>query len=453
MTLLKKPTITEGKIVSAMLLFALPIALSTLLQSLFSMADIVIVRMMADNIAVAAIGATAQIVSLIITSMVGIASGVNVILARFVGAREDERCRRMVSTSLITGLGIGVVCALLCLLLHTPLLRLTDCPEECFAGATTYLVIYALSAPLIMIYNFAATVLRVNGDTTSPSLYLVLSGAANVAVNVILCLLMEDKVAAVAISTALSQLLAATLAMRKLMKLDGPCRFSLRHLCFDFSLCTKIFWYGIPSAVVHAMYPISNLLIQTEINGWGASAIAGSTAASNIFTIPSSVSGSLATATAVFAGQNIGAEQPERVTKSITYGFLLGAGISGALGVLVWIFGTPLSAIFVGSDALAIEISMKKIFYTMLPYFVAALNTVLNNVITTFGYASFTMVKNILTTLVYRLFWMNLIYPLSPGPDLLFFCFTTSWAVDLLIGVAVFLVVLRRYRRGRLKAI
>lgn len=453
MTLLKKPSITEGKIVPAMLLFAFPIALSTLLQSLFSMADLVIVRMMADNIAVASIGATAQIVSLLINSMVGIASGVNVILARFVGAKDDERSRRMVSTSLITGVGIGVVCALACIVLYTPLLRLTDCPEECFAGAATYLVIYALSAPLIMIYNFAATVLRVNGDTTSPSLYLVLSGAANVAVNVILCLLMEDKVAAVAISTALSQLLAAVLAMRKLMRIDGPCRFSFGRLFFDVSLCAKIFYYGIPTAIVNAIYPISNLMIQTQINGWGASAIAGNSAASNVYAIPNSANAALTTATSVFVGQNLGAGKPDRVKKSIFYGFVLAMGIAGTLGVLVWIFGTPLSAIFVGADAVAIEISTKKMLYTMLPFFIQVANAVLNSVITAFGYSIFTMAKTVFTTLVYRVIWMSFVYPIAPGPDLLFFCFTTSWAVDLLIGVAVFLVVMRAYGKGKLKKI
>ena len=453
MTLLKKPTITEGKIVPAMLLFAFPIALSTLLQSLFSMADLVIVRMMADNIAVASIGATAQIVSLLINSMVGIASGVNVILARFVGAKDDERSRRMVSTSLITGLGIGVVCALACILLYTPLLRLTDCPEECFAGAATYLVIYALSAPLIMIYNFAATVLRVNGDTTSPSLYLVLSGAANVAVNVILCLLMADKVAAVAISTALSQLLAAVLAMRKLMRIDGPCRFAFGQVSFDISLCVKIFYYGIPTAIVNAIYPVSNLMIQTQINGWGASAIAGNSAASNLYAIPNSASAALATATSVFVGQNLGAQKPQRVKRSIASGAVLGVSIAGTLGVLTWLLGAPLSSVFVGEDAFAIEISTRKMLYTMLPFFIQVLNSVLNNAIIAFGYSLFMMAKNVFATLIYRLIWMSLIYPISPGPDLLFFCFTTSWVLDLLVGVAVFFVVMRAYGKGKLKKI
>ena len=331
---------TQGKIVSSMLLYALPIMLGALLQTLFSACDLVVVRMMADSVAVASVGATSTVNTLFVTSSIGVATGVNIVLARMLGAREHERIRRLIPTSLILALILGIVVGSIGVLFGDDILRFMNCPDECYSGACTYVIVYMLSAPFILLYNFSSTIIRVSGDSMRPTVYLVIAGVANVILNYVLCLILDDKVLAVALATVSAQVIGAGLCIARLLFMKGECALSFKHIVLDFSLCKKLLLYGIPGAISNATFAISGLQIQGTINSYGASAIAGNTAASSLETIASCMQTGINSAIAVFIGQNVGAQNPERVRKSLYLGVLLNF-CAGAIGGGLMIYNAP----------------------------------------------------------------------------------------------------------------
>ena len=233
---IKEVNSTEGPLVPSIIKYSIPIAIGALIQVLFNAADIMVLGNWADSVAVAAVGATAPIVGLVVNSFVGLAGGTNVILAHSVGAKDNERIKRTVDTSLILSVSIGVILAFVGLFFADWFLGVSDCPEECIAGASLYLKIYFASAPFLMLYNFGAAILRVTGDTQRPLYYLIACGILNVVLNFILCVTLTQKVAAVAIATFASQVLGAILVMIRLLKMDGPCKTDLKHKSYTSSL-------------------------------------------------------------------------------------------------------------------------------------------------------------------------------------------------------------------------
>ena len=439
---------TTGKLVPSMLLFALPIAFGAIVQTLFHACDLVVVRMAADSVAVASVGATSVVTSLFVTSAVGLSSGVNIVLARLIGAREYERAKRLISTAILTALAVGVVVALLGVVFGDDILRLMNCPEDCFEGARIYFIVYVLAAPFILLYNFAATVIRVDGDTVRPLIYLVTAGVINVVLNLILCFLLDNKVLAVALATVVSKILSATFAMIRLIRVDGPCAFSFRETKFDFSLCKLLFRYGVPGAITNATFSISGLLIQGAVNTFGSSAVAGNTGASNVETIINSFSGGLHSAISVFIGQNIGANKPDRVRGTFWSGTFVACGWMFALSTIVMIFRVPLLSLFVGDDAVAIASGCVRFAYIMQFNVFYCLRGCLRSSLNAFGYSRFTMVESLLSVVVFRVLWMSFIYPLNPCLEMAYVTYLISAMLSSVIAAPILVVVFHRYKKG-----
>ena len=444
---------TRGRIVPSMILYALPIAMGSLLQTLFTACDLVVVRMMADSTAVASVGATSTVTHLFVTSFVGVATGVNIILARMLGAREHDRVRRLIPTALLVALILGSIVGCVGFFFGDDILRFMNCPDECYSGATTYIIVYMLSAPFILLYNFASTIIRVSGDSVRPTVYLVIAGVVNVVLNFVLCLLLSNKVLAVALATVSSQVIGAALCIVRLMRMDGACRFSFKTIVFDFDLCKKVLLYGIPGAISNATFAISGLQIQGTINSYGSSAIAGNTATSSLEGIASCMQTGINSSIAVFVGQNIGAQKPQRVRQSLLLGLLLDvcAGVLG--GGLIFLFKEPLLSLYVGTDVAAKEMGVLRMHYIAIVNYIFYARGALTSSLNAFGYSKFSMVQSLLCIVVFRLLWMNFIYPLHPTPSMVYLSFPISGVLGVLVAGTMLLFVYRRYQRGRLSKI
>ena len=208
--------------------YAIPLFLSALIQTLFTAADTAVVGNFADSIAVASIGAGNPVISLLVNSFVAFGSGASIIISREIGADDRDAVKKSVDTAMIFAVVLGVVLAVFAEVLAVPILNRMDCPEECFDSAVLYMKLYMLGTPFMMVYNFAAAIIRAEGDSSRPLMYIIISGVVNVVTNVLLCLVLPNKVAAVAIATVLSQIVSATLSVTRLMtKKDGICRLSL----------------------------------------------------------------------------------------------------------------------------------------------------------------------------------------------------------------------------------
>ena len=444
---------TSGRLLPSIIIYAIPLILATLVQTLFHAVDLIVLRYTADSVAVASVGATGTITTLIVHTFIGLSGGTNVILARFIGAKDHKNTHDTASTSLIMASAIGVLAAILGCIFAEPMLILTKCPADCFDGALIYLRIYFLSAPAILLYSFGSSILRTSGDTTRPLIYMTLSGALNLVLNIVLCFVLEEKVAAVAIATVASQVLGAILTIVRLCTMDGDCRISLLKMRFDLHLFGRILRFGLPICLNTALFPIANLQIQSAINSFGSAATAGNTAAANLESIVSSTVTAFGTAALTFIGQNLGAGKRDRVHKSFRYclstAFLCGL----VFGLLMYTFGAFFLSFFVGDNPSAIEFGLIRARYILAFYCIAGLNNVLGSTLNAFGYSAFTSLNSTISVFGFRLLWMNTVYRFFPVYECIFVCFFVSWIMMLLCNVIMTAIVFRKYKHGTLQSV
>lgn len=460
----KSVNFTEGKLLPAIITYSIPLIFASLIQMLFNAADLAVLGQFdtsADSSAVGAVGATGAIIGLLVSSVVGLSGGTNVLLARSVGANDVERSQKIVGTSIILSASAGIIMLAVGMLSASRFLEWTNCPENCFGGALTYLYIYFAATPAIYIYNFGAAIIRVSGDSRSPFIYILISGALNVVLNFILCIVMAEKVAAVAIATLVSNVLGAVLVVIHLIRMkDGPCKVNIKHIAFSFKELGNIFLLGLPTAFTTALYSISNLQIQGAINSFGSSAAAGNSASAQLEGFVNSITSSIAMAAMVFVGQNVGAKRRERVKLSIILCVIINGIAALVLGYGVLLFGKPLLGIFLPGDPLGVDVAMVRMACLLSIYFVAAIDSVLSFSLRAFGYTILPMLNSVFTVVLFRTVWMNLIYPNmtfigDPIKDIfnVYVCYIYSWVMSLVVQIVFFIVIYRRYMTGKGKVI
>ena len=446
---------TEGRLLPKIFQYALPLMLSVLIQQLFNAIDIVVLGNMADSSAVASVSSTNSVTSLLVTSFVGLASGSRVVLARQIGARNHDSVRKTVDTSLILSVIIGVVIAIVGFAAAPWFLEITKCPDNCIEGALIYIRIYVTAAPVILLYNFGSAAINASGDTQRPLYYIMIGGVTNVVLNVILCLILPQKVVAVAVATVASQVICAVLISRRLLTMDGPCRVIVKKMRFYGKAFGEVLRFGLPMMLVNALFPLSNLQITSAINSFDYLATAGNGAATTIENVISATSGPISTTAATFIGQNIGAQKPDRVKKSFYQCLLITVLIGGLVGVITFFTGRFWLGLIVGFDEeVAITFGLVRMSCTTLFYFVACANNVFGSALQAHGYSSVSAINSVFCVFVFRIIWMQLFYPSCadlPTYQRFFmvtFCFLVSWTLRLLVNFVAFGIVRSKYNRG-----
>lgn len=407
---------------------------------------------MADTNAVAAVGATTTIIHLLTTLSLGIATGAKIVLARLIGEGVKEKVEQTVFTSVVTAFLLGILTLLIGIACAPSFLSLTQCPESIYDDARLYMQIYFASAPAIMIYNFGSNILQVSGDSKRPLCYMIISGLMNVVLNCVLCAVLPEKVAAVAIATAVSQLVGAVLVFRRILVLDGDCRLRLRGARWNWSSFKKLIGNGLPIGFSTALYSLATLQIQSALNSFGAAAIAGNSATINIESIEASVTSTpWGSTVGVFVGQNVGADNKKRVKKSIILCGAISCTLGAVFSAVIGIFSEPILSLFV-DEADAIAYGQIRMLYIILPYVIACLNGILSNVIQAFGYSIFSTVNSIICVFVFRMIWMTYIYPLCPTFHVLMQCFLVSWILIVIVNFAFFFYLYyKKFKTNKLK--
>ena len=442
----KKIDATSGNLVKQIFVYTIPLILTTIMQNLFNIADKAIAGQMAGSIAVASIGATGVVTTLILNGVIGLSTGTSIILARYVGQKDKEKIRLTIDTAIGASFILGLIVAVAGFFLSPIVLRAVDCPSDCFDGAVTYLRIYLGAAPAFICYNYAAAVLRTMGDTKRPLFYITAAGVVNVALNLILCMILKDKVLAVAIATVVAKLVSTVLILRNLSHIEGDVRMDLMKMHFHFPTFLQILRFGIPTSISNLILPLANLQIASGINSYGVEAVAGNSAASSLHNIAGAFSGGFGIASTTFIGQNLGAKNKERVVKSFWTLLGLNVAISGSIGLLMCLGGRFFLGLVVGADATeAINYGMSRMLHVTLFTFVNAVNVVISHAFQAFGYPMFTSISNIFFTLGLRVIWMRFIYPLNQTFDNIMLCFTVSWSLNMLLYIVFFAIIFTRY--------
>ncbi|MBO5305802.1 MAG: MATE family efflux transporter [Clostridia bacterium] len=309
----KTVDMTEGPFFKKMLVFAIPIILTGLLQCLYNAADLVVVGQFRGDLAVAAVGSTGSLTNLIIGLFLGLSVGSGVCVAHHIGAKEPDEVKKVVHTSVVMALLSGVVIAIVGFFLSESLLKLMDTPPSVLPLATLYMKIFFLGAPAGMLYNYLAAIMRSAGDSKHPLIFLAISGIVNVFLNVFLILAFHMGVDGVAIATIASQYLSAIMATVFLARKEGVLHLSFKDLRIHGEKVKKILHIGIPSGIQSSLFSISNVLIQSSINSFGDAVVAGSAAAASIEGFLYVAMNSVYHVALTFIGQSVGARKYKNI--------------------------------------------------------------------------------------------------------------------------------------------
>lgn len=307
--------LTSGPMLQKIILFSLPLAASSILQLLFNAADVVVVGRFAGSTALAAVGSNGALINLLVNLFVGLSLGANVVAARCFGAKDEEGVHTTVQTSVTLGLVSGLFLAVVGIFAARGLLELMSCPEDVIDLSTLYLKIYFIGMPMTMLYNFSSALLRAVGDTKRPLFCLAVAGAINVVLNLVFVILFSMSVAGVALATIISQTVSACMVTALLVKEKGPLHLDLGHLGFHAGALGQILRIGLPAGLQSTVFSLSNVVIQSAVNSFGSTIVAGNSAASNLEGFVYTAMNAFAQAAVTFTSQNMGARRYDNLDR------------------------------------------------------------------------------------------------------------------------------------------
>ena len=430
---------TKGSVLKNILSFTIPLILSSLLQLLYNAADLVVVSRFAGSNAMASVGATGPVSTLFVNFAVGISLGSGVVVARNYGARDDAKISKSVHTAVLLSIIIGMVVCVLGISLARPLLVLMDTPEgDVLEGAVLYMTIYFMGVPASLVYNFAASILRAVGDTKRPLYILSTAGIVNVILNLIFVIVFHMGVAGVAIATTVSNIISMIAVLLILVRSEGSYRLFASKIKIWKEELMAILKIGVPSGIQSCFFSLSNSIIQSAINSFGAAAIAGNAAGVNIegFVYASMNAYHQTTVTAV--SQNYGAGKKDRITKTIWTSLVCVTVTGMVLGGLSVLFANQLLGIYITDSAEAISYGKLRVIITGAPYFLCGIMDVLAGALRGFGASTVAMINSFFGACVFRVLWILLLLPVFHTFGMIFLGQSASW----IVVIAMHLIVL-----------
>lgn len=433
----------SGSLLNKIFLFAVPLALSSILQQLFNSVDIAVVGHFAKSQAQAAVGCNGPIINLIINLFIGVSVGTNVVIANYIGRQEKEKIKDAVHTSMVMAAISGMILLVLGIVIARPVLILMDTPEDVLEYAIVYLRIFSLGMPFIMIYNFGAAILRSVGDTKRPLYCLVISGLINVVLNLFLVIVVHLDVAGVAIATVISNGGSAVMVWCFLMKEKGAVHLSFRDLKISKTEMKKTLRIGMPAGLQGMVFSIANVCIQAALNGYGSDVVAGSTVALNFEYFTYFVVVAFNQAAVTFIGQNYGAAKYDRCRKVYRYCMASSILILGVMS-LIFILGRGFFLSLFTSDPNVKEYAVLRMLYVL--SFVPLLCTyeIGGASLRGIGYSMTPAVLTIFGACIFRLVWVYTVCRKFTDFWVLMIVYPISWVITGALVLAAYYIISKK---------
>lgn len=432
----KEMDMLNGGLAGKLILFAIPLAFSSILQQLFNSADVAVVGRFAGDTSLAAVGSCVALVGIFVNLIVGLSVGPNASLATLIGQKKREEINGMLHTILTFGVMLGLFLMCLGMLSARIILELSGTPESVMSQALLYIRIYFLSIPFMVIYNFGSAVLRSFGDSRRPMYYLILSGTVNVILNLFLVICFHLGVAGVAIATVISNILSSALLIIYLHRRQDEFQFRIRDMKIEKNALKKVLAIGIPAGIQGAIFSVSNVFIQSGINSFGENAIAGSSLALNFEYFTYDIASAFAQTTVTFTSQNYGAGNIKRCKKVFWLCLLFGFGFTEILAIIFMIWDDFFIGIYTTSSAVA-AYGLIRMHHTCSLEGLAATYEVESSALRGMGKSLEPSIITILGTVVFRLIWMVTVFKWIPTYDMLMNVYVASWVFT---GGAIFAV-------------
>ena len=437
-----RPDFTSGKILKKLIIFALPLAIATLINKLFHTADVVIIGRFAGTEYQSAVGATTATVNLIVNFFLGVRTGANVVMSNAVGAKDEKRQSDILHTAMPIALIGGIIVCILGFLFAKPLLVLTKTPDDILEFSTRYLQIYFLGSPAQFVYSFGAALLRATGDSKRPVYYLTVAGVVNVVINLVTVIWLKWNVVGVALGTALAHYVSATWVVIDLMKGRAGVKFSLRKLRIHPRECKRILKIGIPNGLNTAMFSVSNLFIQSNVNAFGSAAIAGKTIAGNMEGYIATFADALMSSSIVIVGQHVGAKKEKRIPRVIGACATATMGWCALTALVLLVFGRFICGLY-NTDPVVIDWAMRRIFVMEVWYFTVTLSHAFGGALRGLGKTVFPLLSNLFFTCLVRIVYLSFIYPILPNPtyELIYVIYPITWLASGIGQTIAYLIV------------
>ena len=442
---MKRIDLTKGSVLKTLLIYALPLIATNVVQLLFHATDVWVLGVMVDDHAVAAVGASGAIINLLVNLFNGLATGSNVLISRLVGARNEDGARRATGTSLIIGFLSGVILMIVAVIGAPYFLVWMKCQPEVLADATLYLRIYFMGMPIMMLYNFVAAILRGVGDSMRPMVYMLSSGVLNVGLNVLFIAAFNMTVAGVALATVLSNLFCLVFAVIALFKNNGYCRAEAKNLRIRAWELKEIVKIGIPSALCGLFYYVSNLFVSSGVNSLSTDAMTANAISNQFDGIIYNVGLSIAIACLAMVGQCLGSGDIDRVNKTVKVGATVVTVGSLALGSLFVLLSHPMLGMMTDSEAV-IKIAQEKMLVLCLTYFITSIMEVLSFSLRALGSHLVTIVVGIVCGFFIRSSWVWFVWPLNKTLGMIYLSYPVSAFAAVIIYVISYIFVIKKVK-------
>ena len=433
----------QGPLLGKILLFALPLAASSILQQLFNSADVAVAGRFAGNQAQAAVGVNGPVVGLLVNLFVGLSVGGNVVIANFIGQRKDHEVQDAVHTVIAMALVSGLFLLVLGQVVARPLLSMMGTPDDTLELAIVYLRIYFLGAPFIMLYNFGSAILRSVGDTRRPLYCLMLSGVINVILNLVFVIVFHRSADGVAIATVISNGVSSTMVLFFLMREDDPIRFTLKKLRFSGNILRRVIRIGVPAGLQGVVFSVSNICIQSAINSFGSAAMAGSAAAQNFESFTFFVTNAFNQAAVTFVSQNYGAHQFDRCKRALVLSLAAGFAATGAM-CAGFALGRDQCILLFTKDPTVAAYGAERILSAGLFSFLAVSYEVTGAALRGVGYSLTPTIITIFGSCILRLVWVYILFPGASSFGRLLTVYPVTWAVTGVMMVSAYFIIRRK---------
>ena len=432
--------ITEGVIWKQLLFFFFPILLGTFFQQMYNTVDTIIVGRFVGTQALAAVGSTGALISLLNGFFIGLGSGATVLVSQFFGANDQQGVHKAIHTGIGLSLVLGLIISFFGLCFGPQVLRLMKTPADCLEGATVYARIFFSGSVASMIYNMGAGILRAMGDSRRPMIFLVITCFANIFLDIICVVVLDMGIAGAATATVLSQIISAVLVLTVLMKLPEEYALRLSKTRINPLLLKRILSVGVPAGLQFVTFDLANLLIQSGINSFGSATIAAFTAYAKADMLTWMLSGAFGVAITTFVGQNYGAQKYDRIHKSVRICLGMGVTLIGICSGLIIFFRHFILGIFSADQEvirlgawLMLWVVPFNVIFVPVEIFAGAMRGT--------GYSTVPTVITSVCVCLFRVLWLFTVVSRFHTLEMLMLCYPISW----ILADIAFLIT---YRRG-----
>lgn len=440
---------TSGPILPKLLMFSIPLILSSILQLLFNAADVIVVGQFAGKEALAAVGSTGSLVNLLVNLFVGLSVGSNVAAATYYGAGKKDLIHKTVHTSVLLSFISGIILTVVGVCFTKYFLRWMKSPENVIGLSTLYLRIYFAGITATMVYNFGSALLRAKGDTLRPLFILLIAGVINFLLNLLFVIVFSMSVAGVALATVISQCLAAGAVIFFLVKEKGDFNLDLRKLGIDKTVLLKILNVGVPAGVQGILFSFSNVIIQSAINGFGDIEVAGSSASASVEGFVWTTMNGFAQGALTFVSQNYGAGKIERIKKSVITAELTAATAGLILGNLVVLFGKQILS-FYTKDTTVIDAAYVRLQFICCPYLLCGIMDTMASSIRGIGHSLVPTLDTLVGACLSRILWIMTVFtiPRFHTPQMIFITYPLSWILTFTVLLGCFIFFYSRLKKS-----